>query len=74
MNGKPNKALETLLERIASKELGIETLKTRRRDALDFHDLDVASILDALLTAYLAGAAALQRTIDAEQARKAVAR
>ena len=47
--------VEQLLEDIAKRELGIETLKTRNRDSLDFHNLGVASIKDALLTAYLTG-------------------
>jgi len=39
-----------------STELGIETLETRHRDALDFHELAVWSVKKALEDAYNAGA------------------
>ena len=45
----------TALERIAVHLLGIETLKTRHSDDLDFHDLAVWKIRDALDAAYEAG-------------------
>ena len=45
----------TALERIAVDLLGIETLKTRHSDDLDFHDLAVWKIRDALAAAYEAG-------------------
>ncbi len=37
------------------KALGLETLETRRRDALDFHDLAVWTIRDAIQIAFNAG-------------------
>lgn len=40
------------------KRLGLETLETRNRDALDFHSLSVASIRDAVAIAFEAGFAA----------------
>jgi hypothetical protein len=46
---------ETLLARIAEKHLGLETLETRNSDSLDFHDLAVWSIHDALEAAFKAG-------------------
>lgn len=40
---------------IAKKYLGVETLKQRGLDRLDFHDLAVWNIKAALDAAYLAG-------------------
>jgi hypothetical protein len=51
-------ALDTLFETIARKVLRIPTLVTRGRDALDFHEVCVHSIKEALHLAYLAGCAA----------------
>jgi hypothetical protein len=42
------------IEEIA-KKLGLETLEERKRDCLDFYDLHVTSIKDALEAAYEAG-------------------
>jgi hypothetical protein len=53
--------LDTLLERIAQQHLSIETLATRNRDALDFHDVGVASLKAALKAAYQAGVAAADK-------------
>ncbi len=44
-----------ILETIAQKTLGIETLQVRKSDSLDFHDLGVWSIKDALELAYKTG-------------------
>jgi hypothetical protein len=49
----PTKA--ELLSLIAEKHLRIETLETRNADGLDFHDVAVWSIKDALETAFEAG-------------------
>ena len=46
------------IERIAAAELDIGTLETRRRDALDFHEVSVWQIKAALEAAYEAGQAA----------------
>jgi len=46
---------DALFTQIAQQYLDIETLKTRRMDALDFHDCAVWSIKDALQAAYDAG-------------------
>ena len=47
--------LETLLAQIAQQQLGIETLQTRRSDSLDFHDVAVWCVRDALEAAFKAG-------------------
>jgi hypothetical protein len=47
--------IDNLLTEIARKHLGLETLQTRRMDSLDFHDLAVWCIRDALEAAYRAG-------------------
>lgn len=44
-----------ILTAIAKKYLGIETLETRNSDRLDFHDVGVAGLLDALTVAFEAG-------------------
>jgi len=50
---------EALLLEIATKHFHtIETLETRNRDRLDFHDVAVWSIRTALEAAYAAGLAA----------------
>lgn len=50
---KPTKA--ELISLIAEKHLRIETLETRNADGLDFHDVAVWSIKDALEAAFEAG-------------------
>ena len=47
--------IETILTLIAQKHLGIETLETRRSDSLDFHDVAVWCLRDALEAAFNAG-------------------
>ncbi len=47
-----------LLEGIAREHLGIETLATRNRDCLDFHDVGVGCLKSALEAAFAAGARA----------------
>lgn len=42
---------EKIVEQIAKDILGIETLETRNSDSLDFHDVSVWSIRQALLEA-----------------------
>ena len=54
--------LEQLLTQIAQSNLGIETLETRKSDSLDFHDVAVWCLRDALEAAFNAGV---------EQGRKA---
>ncbi len=45
------------IARIAADHLLIETLETRNRDCLDFHDVPVWGIEAALMAAYAAGRA-----------------
>ena len=54
--------IELLLESIALDHLFIETLQTRHRDSLDFHDVSVWGVKSALMAAYQAGLAAGQKT------------
>ncbi|HYW37378.1 MAG TPA: hypothetical protein VE957_04630 [Terriglobales bacterium] len=53
--------MKKTLDRIAREILRLETLETRRRDRLDFHDLAVWQIKDALQAAYKAGAESTSR-------------
>lgn len=48
--------MKEILERIAKQALGVETLETRNADRLDFYDLPVWCVLEALEAAYKAGA------------------
>lgn len=48
------KAAETV-KKIARRDLGIETLDARGSDSLDFHDLHVDVLKEALLAAHEAG-------------------
>jgi hypothetical protein len=50
-------AVDARLEQIARTTLGLETLETRKSDGLDFHDLAVWQIKQALQAAYEAGRA-----------------
>ena len=47
--------IDQLLTDIAKKHLNIETLETRNSDGLDFHDVAVWCLKDALQAAYEAG-------------------
>ncbi len=44
-----------IFTKLAQQHLGIETLETRNRDSLDFHDVSVWGIKAALKAAYAAG-------------------
>ena len=44
-----------LLEKIAKKYFEVETLETRNSDSLDFYDVSVWSIRNALSDAFIAG-------------------
>lgn len=50
------KLLDSTLAGIARDHLGIPTLETRRSDRLDFHDVAIWGVRDALNAAYDAGA------------------
>lgn len=54
--------LDVLLTRIAQEHLFIDTLETRNSDSLDFHDVSVWGVKEALIAAYQAGLAAAQKT------------
>jgi hypothetical protein len=47
--------IDTVLTLIARKHLGIDTLQTRHADSLDFHDVAVWCLKDALEAAFKAG-------------------
>lgn len=47
--------IDQFLAEIAKKHLNLETLETRNCDSLDFHDVAVWAIKEALQEAYEAG-------------------
>jgi hypothetical protein len=47
--------MDDIVAELARKHFGIETLETRNMDALDFYDVAVWSVRDALAAAYEAG-------------------
>jgi hypothetical protein len=49
------KQIENLLTALAREHLHIETLETRRSDSLDFHEVSVWAVKNALHAAYQAG-------------------
>ena len=53
---------DTTLNTIAREALGLETLETRKSDSLDFHDIAVWCVKDALERAYEAGRASARPT------------
>lgn len=57
--------IDKLLADIAGKHLDIETLQTRKSDSLDFHEVAVWTLRDALEAAFNAGV---------EQARQAASK
>ena len=59
--------LDALLTRIAQEELLIETLETRFSDRLDFHDLAVWQLREALKAAYEAGRASAEKSTKPTQ-------
>ena len=46
---------DAAIRKIAAEVLGLETLEQRKRDCLDFHELAVWQIRDALAAAFEAG-------------------
>jgi len=54
-----------LFTRIAQTHLSIDTLETRHRDSLDFHDVGVWCVRDALQAAFEAGLAEGRRNATA---------
>ena len=55
MTEQTDKALETLLQKIAMDHLFIETLETRNSDRLDSHEVSVWGVKNALMAAYEVG-------------------
>ena len=54
----PQQRKDEIIERIAREVLNVPTLEVRGRDHLDFHELGVLSIRQALELAFDAGRAA----------------
>jgi hypothetical protein len=54
MNATAN-TLDSILTLIAQKHMDIETLETRHGDSLDFHDVAVWRLKEALHAAFMAG-------------------
>ena len=67
----PMNPIDTLLTQIAQRHLGIQTLETRNSDSLDFHDVAVWSLREALAAAYKAGAEQGVPTHKAAKTRRA---
>lgn len=57
----PAQTLDALLTRIAQEHLFVDTLQTRNSDSMDFHDVSVWGVKEALLAAYQAGLTASQK-------------
>ena len=55
MKRRTENQTQKTLEQIAAQHLGIETLQTRKRDSLDFHEVSVWGLKAALEAAYEAG-------------------
>ena len=60
--------LEQLLTQIAQSKLGIETLEARKSDGLDFHDVAVWCLRDALEAAFNAGVEQGRKTATSDKA------
>ncbi|MDZ7891745.1 MAG: hypothetical protein U5L73_08285 [Rhodoferax sp.] len=60
--------LENLLTQIAQQHLRIETLETRKSDGLDFHDVAVWCLRDALEAAFNAGVEQGSKTKTSDKA------
>ena len=61
MTTQTKPAPEALIFEIAAKHFFIETLETRSSDSLDFHDVAIWAIRNALEAAFAAGQAAAKR-------------
>ena len=62
--------LDDLLTQIAQQHLRIETLETRNSDSLDFHDVGVWCVRDALEAAFKAGQQAAKTTQAKRRAKQ----
>jgi hypothetical protein len=54
-------ATDEVLQQIAASVLGIETLEVRGSDSLDFHEVNVVSLREALAAAYEGGRRSSER-------------
>lgn len=50
--------MNEILKQIATDILKVPTLETQNRDSLDFHEMHVATLREALVAAYAAGKSA----------------
>jgi hypothetical protein len=71
---KTTTKIDTILTLIAQKNLSIETLETRHGDSLDFHDVAVWCLKDALQAAFMAGCELGLQTPKATEAEIAAQR
>lgn len=55
---------------VARNHMGVETLETRNRDGLDFHDLSVATVRNGLCEAYVQGQRSIVDNIDWDELRE----
>ena len=55
LNQEIQETFDQILTQIAQKTLSINTLETRNMDNLDFHEVAVWQIKDALRAAFVAG-------------------
>jgi hypothetical protein len=55
LNQEIQETFDQILTQIAQKTLSINTLETRNMDNLDFHEVAVWQIQDALRAAFVAG-------------------
>ncbi len=62
------KQLNRTLTEIASKHLNIPTLRTRKSDGLDFHDVSVWAVRSALKAAFYAGTRSAGKNGDLKRA------
>lgn len=54
--------MKNQIKKIAREKLGMETIETRKSDGLDFYDLSVWQIREALEAAFIAGQNAASNT------------
>ena len=71
-NARTEPRPKVVTDQIAKDKLGIATLETQNSDRLDFHELSVWQIQDALLAAYHAGRRD-QREVEKRKAAEAEA-
>ena len=60
-NQTASQAPGALLSKLAEEHFFIDTLETRNRDCLDFHEVSVWGVKSALEAAYAAGQAAAKQ-------------